>query len=156
MLFVCAGNICRSPTAHGVMQRLVADAGLERQIEVDSAGTGAWHAGELPDPRSRKAALKRGIVLDHPARQVLDGDFGRFDHLLAMDGENLSWLLAKARPSERAKIKRLRTFDGTAGEHADVPDPYYGGDQGFEAVLDMVDRACRGLLVTIRADLGAR
>jgi len=142
ILFVCMGNICRSPTAEGVMRRLIEDEGLD--IEVDSAGTGGWHAGEPPDERATVAAQRRGVTLEGAARQVKESDFRRFDLLVAMDRGNLSDLLDLA-PDEEAREKvRLLVPD------ADVPDPYYGGDRGFETVLDMVESACRELLDELR------
>ena len=142
VLFVCMGNICRSPTAEGVMRRLIADEGLD--IEVDSAGTGGWHAGEPPDERATVAAQRRGVTLEGAARQVKESDFRRFDLLVAMDRGNLRDLLDLA-PDEEAREKvRLLVAD------ADVPDPYYGGDRGFEDVLDMVESACRELLDELR------
>ncbi len=142
LLFVCMGNICRSPTAEGVMRRLIADEGLD--IEVDSAGTGGWHAGEPPDERATIAAQRRGVTLEGAARQVKQADFRRFDLLVAMDRGNLRDLLEMA-PDEEAREKvRMLVPD------ADVPDPYYGGDRGFENVLDMVESACRELLDELR------
>ena len=143
ILFVCMGNICRSPTAEGVMRRLIADAGLD--VEVDSAGTGGWHAGEPPDERATLAAQRRGVTLEGAARQVRPSDFRRFDMLIAMDRSNLGELLALAPDEEAAAKVRLLVPD------ADVPDPYYGGDRGFENVLDMVEAACRQLLEELRA-----
>jgi protein-tyrosine phosphatase len=150
ILFVCMGNICRSPTAEGVMRRLVEDAGLD--IEIDSAGTGAWHAGEPPDRRATLAARSRGITLEGAARQVTADDFRRFDLLIALDRANLRELLAVAPDQEAAeKVRLLREFDPGAGGDLDVPDPYYGADRGFETVLDMVEAACRGLIDELRA-----
>jgi protein-tyrosine phosphatase len=153
ILFVCMGNICRSPTAEGVMRALVRQAGLEERIELDSAGTGGWHAGEPPDPRSTAAAARRGIHLDGAARQVRAGDFEDFDLLVAMDRENLRGLLAVAPDDEAAeKVRLLREFAPAAGEpDLDVPDPYYGGERGFDTVLDLVQAACRGLLEELGA-----
>jgi protein-tyrosine phosphatase len=154
VLFVCMGNICRSPTAEGVMRRLVAEAGLEDRIEVDSAGTGGWHAGDPPDVRATAAAARRGVTLDGAARQVRPEDFDEFDLVIAMDRENLRGLLTLA-PDEAAaeRIRLLREFDpSSAGApDLDVPDPYYGGDRGFETVLDMTEAACRGLLDELRS-----
>jgi protein-tyrosine phosphatase len=145
ILFVCMGNICRSPTAEGVMRRLVADAGLD--VEIDSAGTGAWHAGEPPDTRATLAARRRGITLEGSAREVTREDFRDFDLLIALDRANLRELLAIAPDEDAAeKVRLLREFDPGAGGELDVPDPYYGGDRGFETVLDMVEAACRGLI----------
>jgi protein-tyrosine phosphatase len=142
ILFVCMGNICRSPTAEGVMRRLIDDEGLD--IEVDSAGTGGWHAGEPPDERATVAAQRRGVTLEGAARQVKESDFRRFDLLVAMDRGNLRDLLALAPDEESREKVRLLVPD------ADVPDPYYGGDRGFETVLDMVESACRQLLDEVR------
>lgn len=159
--FVCLGNICRSPTAHAVMARLVADAGLAAAIEVDSAGTAAYHAGELPDVRSREAARRRGLVLDHRARPFTAADLDRFDLVVAMDGQNLQRLrqLAGGRadpPDEaqdEAQIVLLRSFDPAAAPGAEVPDPWGGGADGFEDVLDQCERACAGLLAHLREQL---
>jgi protein-tyrosine phosphatase len=152
ILFVCMGNICRSPTAEGVMRALVREAGLEDRIEIDSAGTGGWHAGEPPDARATEAARRRGVTLAGAARQVAPDDFESFDLLIAMDRENLRGLLAVA-PDEQAaaKVRLLREFEPGASGDLDVPDPYYGGERGFETVLDRVQAACRGLLGELRA-----
>ena len=154
ILFVCMGNICRSPTAEGVMRRLVREHGLEGRVVLDSAGTGGWHAGEPPDARATAAAQRRGIVLEGAARQVHARDFEDFDLLVAMDAENLRNLEALAPdPEARAKVRLLREFD-PASEGApdlDVPDPYYGGARGFDDVLDLVEAACRGLLDELQA-----
>jgi protein-tyrosine phosphatase len=154
ILFVCLGNICRSPTAEAVMRGLVAEAGLDGEVEVESAGTGSWHLGDPPDPRAVAAAAERGVELDGAARQVTGADFERFDLLIAMDRSNLRDLLAVAPDEDAAdKVRLLREFDpASAGApDLDVPDPYYGGDRGFETVLDMVEAACRGLLDELRA-----
>lgn len=154
VLFVCMGNICRSPTAEGVMASLVRDAKLGDELELDSAGTGGWHAGAAPDARATAAARRRGIALVGTARQVRRTDFKRFDLIVAMDRENRRDLLALAPDAEaRAKVRLLRAYDPgsvVAGE-LDVPDPYYGGAQGFEDVLDIVQAGCRGLLEDVRA-----
>ena len=156
ILFVCLGNICRSPTAEGVMRALVREAGLEESIELDSAGTGAWHVGSPPDERATETARARGIALEGAARQVRRADFDDFDLLIAMDRKNLADLRRLA-PDERARarIRLLREFDpasaGLGVDELDVPDPYYGGPRGFEDVLDLVHAACEGLLAQIRA-----
>jgi protein-tyrosine phosphatase len=152
ILFVCMGNICRSPTAEGVMRRLLEDAGLADRVSVESAGTGGWHAGEPPDERATLAARRRGVTLAGAARQVRPADFRDFDLLIAMDRANLRELLALA-PDEAAadKVRLLREFDPASSGDLDVPDPYYGGDRGFETVLDLVEAACRGLLDELRA-----
>jgi protein-tyrosine phosphatase len=152
LLFVCLGNICRSPTAEGVMRALVAEAGLQESIEIDSAGTGSWHVGSAPDERATNAARARGLVLEGAARQVGPADLEHFDLLLAMDSENASELRALAQDEEqRAKVRLLREFDPQSGTELDVPDPYYGGAGGFDEVLDLVQAACAGLLEEIRA-----
>ena len=152
MLFVCLGNICRSPTAEGVMRHLVEEEGLGGEIELDSAGTGGWHVGDSPDPRSREAARRRGIVVAGAARQVSRADFDDFDLILAMDRANLRDLREIAPPDGRAELKLLREFDpdSAGGGDLDVPDPYYGGPDGFDDVLDLVEAACRGLLDDVR------
>ena len=153
LLFVCMGNICRSPTAEGVMRHLLREEGLEDEITIDSAGTGAWHVGNPPDRRATAAAAARGIVLEGAARQVRPSDFEDYDLLLVADRENLADLRAIA-PDEaaRAKVRLLREFDPASdgAPDLDVPDPYYGGPDGFEEVLDLVEAACRGLLAEIR------
>jgi protein-tyrosine phosphatase len=152
--FVCLGNICRSPTAEGVMRALLSEHGLADRVDVDSAGTGAWHLGESPDPRSVAAAARRGIALAHAARKVTRADFERFDLLLAMDAEN-AVALARLAPTraDRDKVRLLRSFDPSAPAGAEVPDPWYGGDHGFEIVLDVCTAACEGLLVHVRGRL---
>jgi protein-tyrosine phosphatase len=152
LLFVCLGNICRSPTAEGVMRALVAEAGLQERIEVDSAGTGGWHVGESPDGRATAAARRRGIALGGAARQVRPGDFEEFDLILAMDQSNLRDLRHHA-PDEdaQAKVRLLREFDPAADGDLDVPDPYYGGPGGFDEVLDLVQAACAALLGQLRS-----
>jgi protein-tyrosine phosphatase len=150
VLFVCMGNICRSPTAEGMMRRALREA--ELGVEVESAGTGGWHVGEPPDERAAAAAARRGGTLAGAARQVRPADFRRFDLLIAMDRGNLRELLALAPDEDAAeKVRLLREFDPAAGGELDVPDPYYGGDRGFETVLDMVEAACRGLVDELRA-----
>ena len=154
LLFVCLGNICRSPTAEGTMRRLVSEAGLEGELELDSAGTGAWHVGSPPDGRATAAARARGIVLEGRARQVAPTDFQDYDLVLAMDRANQRELRALARDSsEASKVHLLTEFDPSIaeGEEVDVPDPYYGGEDGFEEVLDLVEASCEGLLEQIRA-----
>lgn len=160
VLFVCLGNICRSPTAEGVMRALVEREGLDSSIHLESAGTGAWHIGSPPDRRATQTALARGIALEGTARQVRPDDFYDFDVLVAMDSENLRELRRLAPgEAERAKVRLLREFDPASadaqgegeGEQLDVPDPYYGGPGGFDEVFDLVQAACEGLLAQIRA-----
>lgn len=149
LLFVCLGNICRSPTAERVMAHLVRERGLEDEVELDSAGTGGWHVGAAPDERATRAAATRGIELKGSARRVEPADFERFDLVLAMDRENYAEL-ARIAPDDEArdKLKMLRELDpeAVAAGDLDVPDPYYGGPEGFDDVLDLVTRACEGLL----------
>jgi low molecular weight protein-tyrosine phosphatase len=159
VLFVCLGNICRSPTAEAVMARLVAEAELEHAIELDSAGTGAWHVGSPPDERATAAAAARGVTMRGAARQVTDDDFHAFDLLLAMDAENHRVLRASApHPEAAAKVRMLREFDPASSDAVslDVPDPYYGGPDGFDNVLDLVEAACAGLLAELRESAGDR
>jgi protein-tyrosine phosphatase len=151
--FVCMGNICRSPTAEGVMAKLLHGAGLTDRVAIDSAGTGAWHVGELPDPRSRAAAKRRGVTLDHPARQFTRRDFDRFDLVIAMDATNLRHLQLMSEQRSTPELRLLRSFDPDAPPGADIPDPYSGGNAGFEHVLDLCERACAGLLAHVRARL---
>lgn len=153
VLMVCMGNICRSPTAEGVLRHLVAEAGLRDHIHIDSAGTHGYHVGAPPDERSTHHARLRGYDLsDLRARQVKPVDFARFDLILAMDHDNLA-LLQEDRPAEhRAKLRRLMEF-APPGLGDVVADPYYGGKQGFETVLDHVEAACEGLLLHIRSEL---
>lgn len=154
--FVCLGNICRSPTAHGVMEQLVADAGLADRVVIDSAGTGDWHVGELPDPRTRAAAARRGLALTHRARQFTRADLDRFDLVIAMDADNLRHLrrlLHQAGDRAEPRLALLRDFDPGSPAGAAVPDPYSGGEAGFEEVLDLCERACAGLLAHVRTRL---
>ncbi|MBR8378935.1 low molecular weight phosphotyrosine protein phosphatase [Burkholderia cenocepacia] len=149
--FVCLGNICRSPTAEGVMRHQVDAAALADRIAIDSAGTGDWHVGEPPDTRAQAAARSRGYDLSAlRARQVSAADFEQFDLLLAMDEANLAELRHRCPPQHREKVRLLMEFAPGATE-TEVADPYFGGAQGFEQVLDQVERACAGLLETLRA-----
>ncbi len=153
MLFVCLGNICRSPTAEGVMRSLIVEEGMGGSVLVDSAGTGSWHVGEPPDARARAAARAEGIELAGAARQVRSDDFDGFDLLVAMDSSNQRDLLGAAPDAAaRARVRLLREFDADsvrAGD-LDVPDPYYGGGEHFEEVLEIVQAGCAGLLEEIR------
>lgn len=150
VLFVCMGNICRSPTAHGVFRRLVRDEGLAEVIEVDSAGTHAYHLGKAPDQRAIQTAARRGVALDDlRARRAEAEDFLVFDYVLAMDQDNYVSLAAICPPG---MDQRLMLFMDFAPElrTREVPDPYYGGPSGFETVYDMVEAASKGLLAHIR------
>ena len=140
ILFVCAGNICRSPTAEAVMQHLVDEAGRSDEFEIDSAGTGGWHVGAPADPRSREAAARRGLDLTSVARAVSPNDFDHFDVIASVDEENLIRLRHLAPPDSHAEIRMLGTRD--------VPDPYYRND-GFDEVLDIIEVACADLLAEL-------
>jgi protein-tyrosine phosphatase len=154
ILMVCMGNICRSPTAEGVLRHLVQQEGLQDEVHIDSAGTLDYHVGSPPDARSRRHALARGYDLSSlRARQVERADFERFDLVLAMDWQNLEELEALCPPAHRHKLKRLMEF-APVGLGEVVADPYYGGRDGFETVLDHVEQACRGLLGHVKAELG--
>ncbi len=149
LLFVCLGNICRSPIAEGVFAHLAAQAGKGDLFSVDSAGTGAWHIGDPPDPRAVAAAARRGIDLSaQRARQLRAGDFDAFDLLLAMDKDNRSELLIRAPAARRGKVALFLDGAPELGVR-EVPDPYYGGDNGFEEVLDLVETGARALLARL-------
>jgi protein-tyrosine phosphatase len=149
--FVCLGNICRSPTAEATMRRLVEEAGLSGEVELDSAGTGGWHVGEPPDERAQVAGKRRGLELRGRARKVSVDDFEHFDYLVAMDGANREDLYALSPDDDaRDRIELLRNFDPDSPPDAEVPDPYYGEGDGFERVLDICEAGCRGLLGHIR------
>ncbi|MFK8000905.1 MAG: low molecular weight protein-tyrosine-phosphatase [Polyangiales bacterium] len=143
--FVCLGNICRSPTAEGMMRSLLEDRGID-SVHVESAGTSGWHVGERPDPRARAAAASRAVNIDGQAQHFRAADFKRFDYVLALDASNQKDLLGlTSDEAQRAKVKLFLDF---SAEHQgqDVPDPYYGGATGFEHVLDLCESACIGLL----------
>lgn len=149
VLFVCMGNICRSPTAEGVFRHFVQQAGLAERIETDSAGTHAYHSKEPADRRAQAAAERRGYSLaDIRARRVQADDFERFDYILAMDNDNLDLLKEQAEPEQHDKLRLFLEF--SSGQEVEVPDPYYGGAGGFERVLDLVEDASRGLLETLK------
>ena len=150
VLFVCTGNICRSPSAEGVFRHMVEDAGLSGVIGVDSAGTHAYHLGEAPDPRSQAAARKRGYDISTlVARQVKAEDFREFDFILAMDWENLAALQQMCPKIYQHKLMLLMRFSNEF-EEATVPDPYYGGPEGFGKVLDYIEDACEGVMEVVR------
>jgi protein-tyrosine phosphatase len=153
VLFVCMGNICRSPTAEGVFRKFVSDAGLDDIIHSDSAGTHAYHSGQKADRRARAAAERRGYSLeDIRARPVTDMDFEGFDYILAMDLDNLEMLQHSSDDEHHAKISLFLDFS-TSAKGGEVPDPYYGGSTGFERVLDLVEEASEGLLDRVRESL---
>jgi len=146
ILFVCMGNICRSPTAEGVFRRLLAERQLEQQFEVDSAGTHDYHVGEPPDARSVAAARRRGIDLSGLRARMVDArDIERFDLILAMDAQNLEELRRRFEPSQHGRLALMMSYAIDAPTTG-VPDPYYGGSQGFEDVLDLLEQAAEGLL----------
>lgn len=146
VLFVCLGNICRSPAAHGVFQSIVDNAGDSARWDIDSAGTGAYHTGELPDKRMRVHAQRRCYTLSHRARQVCEADFDRFDIIVAMDASNAANLRRLAPTTEQeSKIVGMMEFCTLATRYDHVPDPYYEGSEGFELVLDLLENACANL-----------
>ena len=154
ILFVCLGNICRSPTAHGVFETQVQKAGLQQQVIVDSAGTGDWHIGAAPDHRSRSFALGRGYDLSSlRARQIGQSDFLQFDYILAMDNSNLTNLHRLAPAGYAGHLGLFLEFHPEA-PMIEVPDPYYGGDKDFNIVLDLIEAASSGLLAHVRRNHG--
>lgn len=153
VLFVCLGNICRSPTAEGLMQHLVNEAGLQNYFEIDSAGTSAWHAGEPANSKTRSVAASHGVRIRSRARQIDPRDLDDFDLLVAMDDENYQNLMALASTGvQRARICRMRDFDPNP-EDGQVPDPYFGGLHGFENVYQIVKRSCEHLLKALQPQL---
>ena len=152
VLFVCLGNICRSPLAEGVFRHLVRTRELSHAYEIDSAGTGGWHVGDPPDARAAAVARRRGVELECAARQVSPGDFGRFDWIVAMDKENLRALEAlRGRHGGDAELRLLRDFDPEPGD-GEVPDPYYGGPEGFDRVYEMVVRSAEAFLEHLESE----
>lgn len=156
VLFVCLGNICRSPLAEAVFRHLVEERGWADRFEIDSAGTSGWHRGSPPDPRSTETARRRGITLAGGSRKVTAADLRAFDYVVAMDAENQAALgELHAQAGGTAEVRRLREFEREA-DSLDVPDPYYGGPRGFDDVHDIVERGCAGLLAHIAAERGLR
>lgn len=152
ILFVCLGNICRSPAADGIMQALVAERDDSGRWVIDSAGTGDWHIGDLPDPRMRAHAQRRGLTLNHICRQVKQSDFDDFDLIIGMDQSNISRLRSIAPTVEaQQKVLPMADFFGSYSRFDHVPDPYYDGAQGFETVLDILGESTRNLYDTIVA-----
>ncbi len=150
VIFVCLGNICRSPMAHGIFQRMVDDAGLSEEIEVDSAGTASFHIGELPDKRARQTCEEYGIKLTHRARAFVKEDLDRFDYILAMDKENLYNIRKLASGQHYAKVQLMRAYD-VKFPNTEVPDPYFGAMDGFEDVYQMLERSCAELLKEVES-----
>lgn len=148
VLFVCLGNICRSPAAEGVFTHLVKEAGLENEISVDSCGTAAHHEGESADIRMREHAGRRGIELTSIARGMVRKDFEEFDYILTMDNSNYKNVVAMAADNQKYKIIKMTDFCSNH-PHDQIPDPYYGGPDGFELVLDLLEDSCQGLLKKI-------
>ena len=150
VLFVCLGNICRSPTAHGVFEHMLSREGLADRVSVESAGTGASHVGHSPDRRSQAAAKSRGFDLSHiRARKVDDSDFEEFDYILAMDKSNLTNLESRSPEAFLPKISLFLSF-GRGQNVIEIPDPYYGGVRGFDTVLDLVESGCNSLIEYIK------
>lgn len=153
VLFVCTGNICRSPTADGILRQLVSSAQLDGKVEVDSAGTQDYHTGQAPDRRALQHAKRRGYDLSTlRARQVESEDFHRHDLILAMDRSHLAILDRRCPPEHKHKLRLCLEFAPQA-KTQEVPDPYYGGEEGFEHVLDLIEDACRGLLAHMQGHL---
>ncbi|MGN9755604.1 low molecular weight protein-tyrosine-phosphatase [Streptomyces sp. SD31] len=149
--FVCTGNICRSPMAESVFRARIAEAGLDGLVEVDSAGTGGWHEGDPADPRTVSVLEEHGYDGGHTARQFQQSWFARLDLVVALDTGHLKALRRLApSPEDAAKVRLLRSYDPAAGEDLDVPDPYYGGRDGFEECIEMVEAASAGLLAAVR------
>ncbi len=147
ILFVCLGNICRSPAADGIMRALVAQRGVEHQFEIDSAGTYGGHAGELPDARMREAGARRGYSFTHRSRQFRQSDFSDFDMIVVMDDNNYVAVNGLAQSREDVeKVYRMSEFFSSFPNYTYVPDPYYEGREGFELVLDMLEEGCRAIL----------
>ncbi len=150
ILFVCMGNICRSPTAEGVMRQHLIQAGLDPYVQVDSAGTHGGHAGDPPDMRAQRAAAQRGYDISRlRARKIAPKDFNEADLILSVDDYNLSILKQKCPTWHQAKLARLLDYR-VHGEYEDVPDPYYGGTQGFDLVLDLIEDAAQGLIAALK------
>lgn len=153
VLFVCLGNICRSPLAKAVFRAEVIDAGLDAHFDIDSAGTSGYHDGEGADPRTTETARRRGIEIDHISRKIHATDFERFDYIVVMDQDNLRNVeRLRERAGAEGEIRLLRSYDPEAAEAEDVPDPYYSGASGFAEVHDIVERSCAALLASIRAE----
>ncbi|WP_205619067.1 low molecular weight protein-tyrosine-phosphatase [Halomonas halocynthiae] len=155
VLFVCLGNICRSPTAEGVFRQQLRESGLTERVEVDFCGVAGWHQGKAPDPRAQAAAAERGVDISGlRARQLNVGDFERFDYVLAMDHDNLAAIHGMCPEGSQVQKTLFLTYAGQSD--MSVPDPYYGGDEGFEEVLDLIEAASRGLIGELAKRTGHR
>lgn len=148
ILFICLGNICRSPAAHAVMQHLVDERGCSNQYEIDSAGIGNWHVGQLPDKRMREHGRRRGYDLNHHARQFdARKDFAYFDQIVVMDEDNYRYITSQAdNATARGKVVRMADYFTRHKDATSVPDPYYGGPEDFELALDLIEDGCEGLI----------
>jgi protein-tyrosine phosphatase len=156
VLFICLGNICRSPLGEGVLAHRLAEADLSDRVRVDSAGTGAWHVGEPPDPRSTEVAMRHGIPLRGRARRVRAEDFNRFDYIFAMDRSNLRDLRhLESQGDGGALLTLFREFDPHPDGDLDVPDPYYGGADGFDLMFEMIDRTCAAFVEHLLSELSS-
>lgn len=150
LLFVCSGNICRSPLAEAIFKSLAEAKGVASRFDVDSAGTHGFHEGDQADPRTRRVGRKHGLRVDSIARPLVDADFDKFDLIIAMDRGHRGELTSRAGAGRRATIRLMREFDPLAKDQ-DVPDPYYGGEDGFETMYSILEPACHGLLESLRA-----
>jgi len=147
VLFICLGNICRSAAAEGIMKHIVEERGLDKLFHIDSAGVSGWHAGELPDRRMRSHGADHGYDFSSRSRQFRQEDFDRFDHIVVMDEENFHDIMSMARnDNDRNKVTRMTDYTHHHPNHHAVPDPYYGGDKGFELVIELLEDGCNGLL----------
>lgn len=152
VLFVCTGNICRSPLAHAVFQNMIHSRGVQKEFEVESAGTHGYHVGENADPRMRSTAARRGVPFSHPARKLIQSDLEYYDVIFAMDRSHYDRLMHMAASAKNpAKIHMFREFDPLGDAAMDVPDPYYGGQNGFDDVFDIVERSSERILDALRS-----
>lgn len=151
VLFICLGNICRSPAAEGIFKYLVEEQGLDHQFLIDSAGIGGWHIGQLPDPRMRQCGVRHGYRFESRARQFSKSDFSRFDHIIVMDAENYRDVTSMASSEEeKSKVSFMTDYCTRHKDATSVPDPYYGGPRGFDLVIELLEDACLGLLERLK------
>lgn len=147
LLFICLGNICRSPAAHGVMQQMVDEGGIADRFYIDSAGIGDWHVGQLPDLRMRRHGARRGYDFNHHARQFKKSDFGKFDYIVVMDESNYSAIMSMTdSEADRRKVIRMVDYISHFPDATSVPDPYYGESEAFDFALDLIEDGCRGIM----------